>query len=124
MTNRIFMLAAASAISLSAGMAYAQPAAAPQAATVEELVVIGSRGEPRSRLDTVAPVDVITAESLQNTGTTSELAQTLANLTPALNFPRPAITDGTDHVRPVTLRGLPPAQTLVLIDGHRATLAL
>ena len=120
MTNRIFMLAAASAISLSAGMAYAQPAAAPQAATVEELVVIGSRGEPRSRLDTVAPVDVITAESLQNTGTTSELAQTLANLTPALNFPRPAITDGTDHVRPVTLRGLPPAQTLVLIDGHRA----
>ena len=105
-----------------AGAALAQPATTPAAdgsATVSELVVVGSRGEPRSRLDTVAPVDVISAPMLAHTGTTTELAQTLSNVTPSLDFPRPAITDGTDHVRPVTLRGLAPDQTLVLVNGHR-----
>src|SRR5207244_98031 len=41
------------------------------------------------------------------------------NLTPSLDFPRPAISDGSDHVRPATLRGLAPDQTLVLINGIR-----
>src|SRR6185436_4415704 len=52
-------------------------------------------------------------------GTSQELAQALSNLTPAIDFPRPAITDGTDHVRPATLRGLAPDQTLVLVNGMR-----
>jgi iron complex outermembrane receptor protein len=37
-----------------------------------------------------------------------------------MDFPRPAVTDGTDSVRPATLRGLSPDQTLVLLNGHRA----
>ena len=122
MRHRLSILVASSAISLIAGAALAQPATTPAAdgsATVSELVVVGSRGEPRSRLDTVAPVDVISAPMLAHTGTTTELAQTLSNVTPSLDFPRPAITDGTDHVRPVTLRGLAPDQTLVLVNGHR-----
>lgn len=38
---------------------------------------------------------------------------------PSFNFPQPSITDGTDVIRPATLRGLAPDQTLVLINGKR-----
>jgi len=38
---------------------------------------------------------------------------------PSFNFPRPTVADGTDHVRPATLRGLGPDQVLVLINGKR-----
>ncbi|MDI1364567.1 MAG: TonB-dependent receptor, partial [bacterium] len=50
---------------------------------------------------------------------TTELAQSLSTLAPSINVPRPAITDGTDHIRPATLRGLSPDQTLVLVNGTR-----
>jgi iron complex outermembrane receptor protein len=115
MSYRALLFAAASAATLWAGAAAAQTTTS----DVEELVVTGSRAEGRSRLDTLAPVDVISADALSKQGTSTELAQALANLTPALDFPRPAITDGTDHVRPATLRGLAPDQTLVLVNGMR-----
>src|SRR5690606_35897197 len=38
---------------------------------------------------------------------------------PSLNFPRPAITDGTSAIRPAQLRGLAPDQVLVLVNGKR-----
>ena len=41
------------------------------------------------------------------------------NRAASFNFPRPTITDGTDTVRPATLRGLGPDQVLVLINGKR-----
>jgi iron complex outermembrane receptor protein len=116
MHNRTLLLAAASAASLLAGAAAAQTAPVSE---VEELVVTGTRTEGRSRLDTLAPVDVIDGEVLAKQGTGTELGQALASLTPAIDFPRPAITDGTDHVRPATLRGLAPDQTLVLVNGMR-----
>jgi iron complex outermembrane receptor protein len=117
MRQRLFLFAAVSALSLAAGAAYAQDVA--DAGQVEELVVTGTRTEGRTRLDSLAPVDVINATALTRQGSSGELAQSLANLTPAIDFPRPAITDGTDHVRPATLRGLAPDQTLVLINGMR-----
>lgn len=94
---------------------------APAEAAVEtgdEIVVTGTRVQGRSRLDTVAPVDVITADSLARSGTT-EVNQALAYQLPSFNFPRPAITDGTDTVRPATLRGLAPDQALVLVNSKR-----
>jgi iron complex outermembrane receptor protein len=118
MAYRAYLLAAASVASLWAGQAFAQTAP-DSAATVDEVVVTGTRAANRSRLETLAPVDVINNEALTRQGTGTELAQSLANLAPAIDFPRPAITDGTDHVRPATLRGLAPDQTLVLINGIR-----
>ncbi len=116
MTQRAFLLAAASVASL---LSFSPALAQSAPSDVEELVVTGTRTIGRSRLDTLAPVDVIGNEALARQGASTELAQALANLTPALDFPRPAITDGTDHVRPATLRGLAPDQTLVLINGMR-----
>jgi len=116
MNHRTLLFAAASAASLMATAAAAQTAAAN--AEVDELVVTGTRTEGRTRLESLAPVDVISDEALQRQGTT-ELGAALATLAPSLDFPRPAITDGTDSVRPATLRGLAPDQTLVLLNGMR-----
>jgi iron complex outermembrane receptor protein len=121
MRNRLHLLLAVSAISLCAGAASAAEATADASSTTteaSELVVTGSRAAPRSRLDTVAPVDVVSSETLTHNGTT-ELAQTLSQTLPSLNFPRPTLTDGTDSVRPATLRGLAPDQVLVLVNGKR-----
>ena len=45
--------------------------------------------------------------------------QVIQRLAPSFNFPRPTVSDGTDSVRPATLRGLGPDQVLVLINGKR-----
>jgi iron complex outermembrane receptor protein len=121
-SHRKLLLAAASAAALAAAAWSSEAAAQVRSADeteVEELVVTGTRAPGRTRLDTISPVDVISDEALSRQGTSTELAQALSNLTPAIDFPRPAITDGTDHVRPATLRGLAPDQTLVLVNGVR-----
>ena len=84
-----------------------------------EIIVTGTRAAGRTRLDSISPVDVLSAKDLKNQGTT-ETAAALANVAPSIDFPRPAVTDGTDAIRPATLRGLSPDQTLVLINGIRA----
>jgi iron complex outermembrane receptor protein len=119
MRFRSFLLAATSVVAV-ASAAHAQDTAAPadDSTAVDQVVVTGTR-VARSRLDTVSPVDVVNNKALTQQGT-PELAQALANVAPSLDFPRPAVTDGTDSVRPATLRGLSPDQTLVLLNGHRA----
>jgi iron complex outermembrane receptor protein len=116
MNSRTLLLAATSVAAMLAPAAHAQTA---PAAHVEELVVTGSRSEARSKLETLAPVDVVSAAQVSRGGTT-ELAQALSFALPSLNFTRPAVTDGTDTVRPATLRGLSPDETLVLINSKRA----
>lgn len=97
--------------------AFAQDASEP-AAEGEEIIVTGTRVEGRSRLDSAAPVDVLSGETLRRQGTT-ELGQALATVAPSIDFKRPSAVDGTDAIRPATLRGLSPDQTLVLINGTR-----
>jgi len=112
------------AILLALGSATQAQEATPPAAEddmdsiVDEVVVTGTRVAARTRLDSLAPVDVLSEQALTSTGTT-ELAEALSNAAPSLNFPRPSITDGTDHIRPATLRGLAPDQTLVLVNSKR-----
>jgi iron complex outermembrane receptor protein len=120
---RTTALALSFAVSLSAApavLAQTTQSTTPTAAASDttEVVVTGQRASRRSRLDTLAPVDVVTANSLAAQGN-SELAQGLSRVAPSLNFPRPAGTDGTDNIRPATLRGLSPDETLVLVDGKR-----
>ena len=83
----------------------------------EESITVGSRAIGAEAQKAV-PVDVFTQEQLASTGFT-ETAQAISALAPSLNFPRPTITDGTDTVRPATLRGLGPDQVLVLVNGKR-----
>jgi iron complex outermembrane receptor protein len=93
-------------------------AVAQQEESLENVVVTGTRVANRTALDTAVPVDVITSESLENIGV-SEVNQALSVSLPSFNFPRPGLSDGTDTIRPATLRGLSPDQTLVLVNGKR-----
>ena len=86
--------------------------------SLETVVVTGTRTATRTVASSPSPIDVITPQALEATGTT-ELATALSRALPSLNFPRPAITDGTDAVRPAQLRGLAPDQVLVLVNGKR-----
>jgi iron complex outermembrane receptor protein len=122
MKFKTILLAAAASVAVSAGAsaAWAQEdtTTAEDARTLETVVTIGTRVANRSALDTAAPVDVVSAEAIQSIGV-GELNQALAVNLPALNFPRPALADGTDSIRPAALRGLAPDQTLVLVNGKR-----
>lgn len=82
------------------------------------IVVTGTRRSNRTVADSPVPVDVVSAETLSHNGHT-EINRALAAEVPSFNFPQPSITDGTDVIRPATLRGLGPDQTLVLINGKR-----
>ncbi len=79
---------------------------------------LGSRGDSVDLLEAKVPVDVITAEQINHTGYT-ELSKVLQRFIPGFNFPRVSNNDGTDHVRPFTLRGMSPDQILVLVNGKR-----
>ena len=83
----------------------------------DELVVIGSR-TVRTALETPAPVDVISATEIRQSGE-SEINQILRHLAPSFNASHQTISDGTDHINPASLRGLGPDQVLVLINGKR-----
>jgi len=82
------------------------------------IVVTGTRVENRSALDTAVAVDVLPVEALEKIGI-AEVNQALAVSLPSFNFPRPALNDGTDTIRPAGLRGLAPDQTLVLVNSKR-----
>ena len=108
-------------VALATPGAFAQTAAPTprdDATTLDQVIVTGTRVTDRTVAESTAPIDIITPEALEATGTV-ELATALARVLPSLNFPRPAITDGTDAVRPAQLRGLAPDQVLVLVNGKR-----
>ncbi|PNV82794.1 MAG: TonB-dependent receptor [Sulfurimonas sp.] len=79
---------------------------------------VGSRSGERDMTFSEVPIDVITSEEIRQSGAT-ELTRVLSRFIPGFNAPRSSITDGTDHVKPFTLRGLNPDQVLVLINGKR-----
>jgi iron complex outermembrane receptor protein len=81
-------------------------------------VVVGSRAHHTAADELAVPVDVYNHDVLERQGTT-ETSQMLQALSPSVNFPRQSVTDATDVVRPFTLRGLSPDQTLVLLNGMR-----
>ena len=85
----------------------------------EEIVVLGSRSvEPRSVTDSPVPVDVITSEEFNAMGNTADLTDNLKTLVPSYTA-TPATGDGSAFVRPTSLRGTAPDQTLVLVNGKR-----
>ena len=85
---------------------------------VEVVVTVGTRVEGRTRTDTLAPVDLFFGEELHLTGQ-GELGKVLQEIAPSFNFSNTTISDGSDIIRPATLRGLGPDQALLLINGKR-----
>ncbi|MGV8961172.1 MAG: TonB-dependent receptor plug domain-containing protein [Stenotrophomonas sp.] len=111
----------ATAVALALGLPLS-PAFAQSAQTLDTVIVTGTRVSDRTVAESQSPIDIITPEVLQATGST-ELATALSRALPSLNFPRPALTDGTSGVRPAQLRGLSPDQVLILVNGKRRHLS-
>ena len=113
--------ALALAMSMTAWSAHAQTDTASDDADElrqGQIVVTGTRSADRTALETAVPVDVFPVSELTETGRT-ELNQILAATVPSFNFNQTSINDGTDIIRPATLRGLAPDQTLVLLNSKR-----
>ncbi|MDO5616544.1 MAG: TonB-dependent receptor [Cruoricaptor ignavus] len=86
---------------------------------VEEVVILGTRGKARSKMESAVPIDVFNIKE-------SALVLPQTNVGQILNFLAPSFTstvqtnaDGTDHLDPAQLRGLGPDQVLVLVNGKR-----
>ena len=115
-TPALTALALALAVAMPA-MAQDAPAEA-KAGDLDAIQVLGSRAKNRTAAETAAPVDIIRTEQIERTGA-RELGQLLQMLEPSFNFSRTTISDGTDILRPATLRALGPDQVLVLVNGKR-----
>lgn len=87
--------------------------------TIEEIVTIGSRSaKPRSAADSTVPIDVISGDAFSAVGGTADITDNLKALVPSYTA-TPATGDGSAFVRPTSLRGTAPDQSLVLVNGKR-----
>ena len=86
---------------------------------MEEIITIGTRSvRPRSAADSPVPVDVINADDFVAIGNSADLTDNIRSMVPSYTA-TPATGDGSAFVRPTSLRGTAPDQTLVLINGKR-----
>ena len=85
---------------------------------IEEVVVIGTRGAPRSVEDSSVPVDTISSEDFENQGG-SDMSNLIRALVPSFHVSDNPSRDLAALLRPVNLRGLAPDHTLVLMNGKR-----
>jgi len=93
-------------------------------ANVEEVVVTGSRGKPRSVSESPVPIDVFTSETIEGVAHT-DTHDVMMTLLPSYQVNRFPISDGESFVRPAQLRGMSTDKTLVLVNSkrrHRAVL--
>ena len=96
------------------------PAAAPEegATTLETVSVLGSRTKPRTEASSAVPIDILGGEEFHNQPSVDVLDK-LRTLVPSFNVSTIPIDDAATLVRPANLRGLPPDNTLVLVNGKR-----
>ncbi len=96
-----------------------QPVYAQDSQVIEEVITIGSRSSaPRSATDSPVPVDVFGADDLGTVGNSVDLSDSLRALVPSYTA-TPLSGDGSAFVRPTSIRGTAPDQTLVLVNGKR-----
>lgn len=87
--------------------------------SIEEIVTLGSRSaKPRSVTDSPVPVDVISAGQFNAGGNSADITDNLKSLVPSFTA-TPATGDGSAFVRPTSMRGMAPDQTLILVNGKR-----
>jgi iron complex outermembrane receptor protein len=86
---------------------------------IEEVITTGTRSaKPRTASDSPVPVDVLNANDFNAIGSTADLTDNMRALVPSYTA-TPATGDGSAFVRPTSLRGTAPDQTLILVNGKR-----
>ena len=84
----------------------------------EQVVVVGSRAQPRSVTESPVPIDAIPFRDVMNQGAAT-LDYKLRNLVPSFNVATHPISGAASLVRPASLRNLAHDHTLVLVNGKR-----
>ena len=116
--SAVVALCASQALFSASAHAQTGVAATPAADATQSVIVTGTRASNRTQFDTLAPVDVFSREEIASVES-SDLNDVLAQLVPSYVVQRLPQADGQVFVRPATLRGLSPDQTLVLVNGRR-----
>ena len=119
--SRIGSMLLACILALS-GAVFAAPVFAEE--VIEEQVVTGVRGKPRTVQDSPVPIDVFGEQEINDVAFT-DMNDVLRTLVPSYGVRRQPISDGATFIRPATMRGLPTDKTLVLVNSkrrHRAAL--
>ncbi len=84
----------------------------------EQVVVVGSRAQPRSVTASMVPIDAIPAADFAGLGHT-DVGDHLRTLVPSYNVSPQPVGDAARIIRPANMRGLAPDHTLVLVNGKR-----
>jgi iron complex outermembrane receptor protein len=108
------------AVSLVVG-AFSTPALvnADENQMLEEVIVTGTRSiKERTVTDSPVPVDVLNSEEFNSLGNNADITDNLKALVPSYSA-TVATGDGSAFIRPTSLRGMAPDQTLVLVNGKR-----
>jgi len=113
-------LALAVCLSLAgtSSIAHANAAESAENSDIERIITVGTRMSNRTVADSPAPIDIISADAIKNSGATST-PDMLRKLAPSFNMNNTTTSDGQDLMRPASLRSLGPDQVLVLINGKR-----
>ncbi|KAB2916102.1 MAG: TonB-dependent receptor [Dechloromonas sp.] len=83
-----------------------------------EIIVTGTRRAGITAVESARPVDIVSSDTLSRQGS-SNINDALKTAVPSLNVQKFVAQDGSAFVRPFSLRGLPPDQTLVLVNNKR-----
>lgn len=94
------------------------PAAQGEATTLETVSVLGSRTKPRTESSSAVPIDILGGEEFHNQPSV-DVMDKMRTLVPSFNVSTIPIDDAASLVRPANLRGLPPDNTLILVNGKR-----
>ena len=84
---------------------------------LSELVITGTRSKPRTVISSPVPIDNIVGATISKHGN-GDLTENIKNLVPSFNA-TPLTGDGAAFIRPTSLRGLPPDETLILVNSKR-----
>ena len=87
-------------------------------ATIEEIVVIGTRRTGVTAAESKSPVNIVSGDALREQGGT-DMLDLLRNTVPSFNANMQPIGDGATIVRPPNIRNLAADHTLVMVNGKR-----
>jgi iron complex outermembrane receptor protein len=91
--------------------------------SLKEVIVVGSRGGGRTKIESPVPVDVIRLNQLTENTAKPDLMSQLNQAVPSFNYNKQSGGDGSDAIDFASLRGLGFDQTLVLVNGKRRHLS-
>jgi iron complex outermembrane recepter protein len=115
-TKSILSLAVSAVV---ATLAQSNVANAQDTMMLEEVIVTGTRSQKaRTVSDSPVPVDVLNSEEFNSFGNNADITDNLKALIPSYTA-TPATGDGSAFIRPTSLRGMAPDQTLILVNGKR-----